>query len=282
MRLSTIAGTTQAGLFLEVNFLVLAGGSVGGRSDSAPYPAGGGGAGGYRTSWAGSSGTELSGGASPVETVFKPLPNTAYTVTVGGAGGNSVLGLITSFPGGGGGQGGRGVALAAGGSNGGSGGGAGSDAGGVGGTGGTGQGSDGGNAPGGGGGAGEAGNTDGTGQGGDGLTSTITGSAVTRGGGGGAGIYIGGDGGGGVGRALSNGTNHKGVDGLGGGGGGGDAASNGKAQSGANGGSGRVIVRFDSSKSFTVSAGLTYSNTTSGADRILDFSSGSGTITWSA
>lgn len=108
---------------------------------------------------------------------------------------------------------------------------------------------------GGGGGAGEAGSTDGSGAGGDGKVSSITGSSVTYAGGGGGGFgnttggvaVAGGDGGGGSGGDL-NSVNSGGTANTGGGGGGGcGALACGIADqqySGANGGSGLIIIRF--------------------------------------
>ncbi len=106
---------------------------------------------------------------------------------------------------------------------------------------------------GGGGGATEAGNTDGNGLGGDGKSSDITGATVVYSGGGGGGngntgatSYAGGDGGGGRGGSSSV-TALGGTAGLGGGGGGAGSlgtASNSVAFSGADGGSGVIIIRY--------------------------------------
>lgn len=199
----------------RLDYLVIAGGGGGGYLDS---DGGGGGAGGYLCSVTG----ELSGGSSsPTERV---IYNGGETITVqigaGGAsnskGSNSILGDLVAL------GGGKGQANASDSTNidGGSGGGANSS--GTAGLAETNQGSNGGagggggaNYPGsymagGGGGAGEAGNTDGQSTGGDGLTSSITGTAITRAGGGAGargnfsgGQAAGGDGGGGTG-AVSN------------------------------------------------------------------------------
>lgn len=108
---------------------------------------------------------------------------------------------------------------------------------------------------GGGGGAGEAGSTDGEGAGGDGKVSTITGSSITYAGGGGGGFgnttggvaVAGGLGGGGTGGDI-NSANTAGTANTGGGGGGGcgnvACGPAGITYSGANGGSGIIIIRF--------------------------------------
>jgi len=231
----------------DVEYLVVAGGGGGGAHS-------GGGAGGYRCSVVG----ETSGGSSSAEGRLS-LSAGSYTVTVGAGGSvgdpgvtgsNSVFNSITSNGGGyghryGGGSGGSG----------GGGGGAGSNH--SGGSGTTGQGYSGGvgrvapsvDGGGGGGGAGAAGasatisgNYAYGGNGGSGITSSITGSAVTRaGGGGGYGEDPGSGGAGGGGRGKEqnppvNGTAGAANTGSGGGGGGGGSPGNG--------GSGIVIVRY--------------------------------------
>lgn len=115
------------------------------------------------------------------------------------------------------------------------------------------------------------------GGGGAGRTSSITGSAVTRGGGGGAGAVFqtagaGGSGGGGAGNA-SGGTGTAGTANTGGGGGGGGNAANGGA-----GGSGVVILRYPKSYFLTISSGLTSSTATDGNFKVTTFTAGSGTI----
>jgi hypothetical protein len=242
----------------EVEYLVVGGGGGGG----GYYYAGGGGAGGYRNSYA----SETSGGGGSTET---PLSVTAqaYPITVGAGGaggvggtegirgtdgGDSIFSSITSVGGGGGGS----ISGAANGNAGGSGGGGGKDSG-AGGAGTANQGYAGGssgNVASGGGGASEVGGNGESligGDGGDGLSSSITGSPITRAGGGGGGSWgatggstggSGGAGGGGVGSdqdpLVQAGD---GTDNTGSGGGGGNGGS---ATDGGNGGSGIVIIRY--------------------------------------
>jgi hypothetical protein len=80
---------------------------------------------------------------------------------------------------------------------------------------------------------------------------------------------VGGSGGGGTGQTSgSGGTN--GAANLGGGGGGNKI-----------GGSGVVIISFNSSYATpAIDAGLVYNETTSGSNKIITFTSGTGTITW--
>jgi hypothetical protein len=258
----------------SADFLVIAGGGGGGYDRG-----GGGGAGGYRNSYS----TETSGGGGSSETSLALTPGTTYTITVGAGGSEGISGsgggsdgsdssisgsdITTITSTGGGGSGGNGFPN---GRDGGSGGGrayAGTPGSGT-----ANQGFDGGpssypGAPGydaaGGGGAGEAGDTDGDKQGGDGLSSSITGSAVSRGGGGagfadaGGGGAPGGDGGGGA-ASSSNGSNNQqpGTANTGGGGGGGDGGGPGN---GASGGSGVVILRM---------ATADYSGTTTGSPTV--------------
>jgi len=246
---------------LSVEYLVIAGGGGGGGRH-----AGGGGAGGYRSSVSG----ENSGGGSGAENALT-LNTGNYTVTVGAGGvggagntgnqsvgqkgGDSVFGSITSLAGGGGHNDSDTTAYVDGGSGGGgtyetSGHGSGT----------AGQGTDGGQGTNaqpstgsGGGGASQAGQSQTSskgGDGGDGVSSSITGSAVTRAGGGGGGkdgnnsgtAGSGGAGGGtngGGGSALTDASAN-----TGGGGGGYGAGMNGDGTRGANGGSGVVIVRY--------------------------------------
>lgn len=173
-----------------LEYLVVAGGGAG-STDSIQ---GAGGAGGYRSSVVG----ELSGASSSAETRITAQVQ-SYTVTIGagqasrpnGPGSNSVFGSITSL---GGGSGGTSYQATPAITNGGSGGGSRGDnqfaiSGG---SGTSGQGTDGGanvttgdqNYGGGGGGAKTAGSpstSSGAGVGGDGISSSITGTAVTRG-----------------------------------------------------------------------------------------------------
>ena len=137
---------------------------------------------------------------------------------------------------------------------------------------------------GGGGGAGAVGvdGSSASGNGGVGLSSSITGSAVTRGGGGGGALYnagtagSGGTGGGGNGGSNSS---HAGVAGTVNTGGGGGGAHSGAA-SGA-GGSGIVILRYATADAtITVGSGLTSSSSTSGSDTIISFTAGTGTVSF--
>jgi len=243
----------------NVEYLVIAGGGGGGTSG------GGGGAGGYRCSVVG----ESSGANSSAEARLSLASGTRYNVMVGagGAGGNSAprggSGTSSTFAGisstgGGGGGGGisAGVNTFVSGLSGGSGG-AGTEwfGAGSGGAGTANQGLAGGNGAsgsGGGGGGATAAGANGTGtpgNGGNGLSSSITGTAVTRAGGGGgannnasSSFGSGGSGGGGNGGAFIGGVWTVGAAGTvstGGGGGGG-----GNGSFGAQGGSGIVIVRY--------------------------------------
>ena len=277
----------------SVDFLVIAGGGGGGYDDG-----GGGGAGGYRNSYS----TETSGGGGSSETSLTFSAGVVYTVTVGGGGAGAttgsnrgVVGVDSSISGtgittitssGGGGGGSRPSENT--GANGGSGGGGNGNItpNPAGGSGTANQGFAGGSGNtsnaegGGGGGAGEAGNTDGQAHGGDGLSSSITGSAVDRGGGGsgatrGVAVLPAGTGGGGTGGlnapriAPTNGTVNTGG---GGGGGSGDAPN-----TGANGGSGVVILRMPTANySGTTTGSPTV--TPDGSDKVIVFNS-SGSIT---
>ncbi len=298
-QLSVTANDAVAQAGPEVEYLVIAGGGGGGN----PWAqgSGGGGAGGYRSSVVG----ENSGGGESAESVFEPTLSTSYTVTIGAGGtsgsgaslgsngSNSVFNTITST---GGGLGGTFASDTTNqdGQNGGSGGGGGSisttynntQAG----SGTANQGFDGGDgietsdrAGGGGGGASQVGETatsDNGGDGGDGVASSITGSSVTRAGGGGGGVREtgtagnGGAGGGGNGAVAGNGSNATTNTGSGGGGGG-DVN-----QSGGNGGSGVVILRYPSSLSITIGAGLTGTETTDGSEKYAVITAGTGNVSW--
>lgn len=267
---------------VAVEYLTIAGGAGGGGGADAGSQrgAGGGGAGGYLTST-----TQIVAGANYTVTVGSggAAGTTGVSGTQGSAGGSSVFGAISTTGGGGGGQAGGGSAA-----NGGSGGGGGSLNGAKG-TGTAPQGNDGGNAGtgienagAGGGGAGAAAastttNSTGT-AGGAGLASSITGSSVTRaGGGGGAGggtAGAGGTGGGGNGATSSAGSS-AGSANTGGGGGGGYTGVNASA-----GGSGVVILKYPSSYTLTIGAGLTASTTTSGSFKITTFTAGTDTISF--
>ena len=285
-----------------VDFLVIAGGGGSGGSDGGSTPGGAGGAGGYRNSFS----TETSGGGGSSEASLTFNIGTVYTVTVGagGSGGNTTGGsdgskgitgsnseisgtgitTITSS-GGGGGAGIGGGSLP--GRNGGSGGGGNLFS--AVGTGTANQGYDGGRnaslysgSSGGGGGAGGAGQGQTAGQnggtGGVGLSSSITGSSVSRGGGGGGS----GDGTGTGGTATAGGGSGGGSGGSGnagtantGGGGGGRAINS--SGTGNSGGSGVVILRIPTANySGTTTGSPTV--TTDGSDKVIVFT-GSGTIT---
>ena len=279
---------------LIVSFLVVAGGGAG--TGGAQQGIGGPGAGGLRTSFGSTSG----GGASAEDTLTL-LPGTSYTVTVGAGGASSshvnnankgndsVFSTVTSE---GGGKGGDGNNVANGG-NGGSGGGGGRSR--SGGSGTAGQGFDGGDPVssganyigGGGGGASEAGkNGSAGGGGGDGLAVAITGTSVTYAGGGGAGVFSptsqtpppGGAGGGGTGGVRNGDAPTAGGVNTGGGGG---AARGDGGESSAAGGSGVVILRYPSSNSITVGAGLTSSTSTDGSFKVTTFTAGTDTISFS-
>jgi hypothetical protein len=225
----------------DIEYLVIGGGRSGGGQS------GGGGAGGYRTNVLG----ETSGGNSTAEAGLV-LGIGSYTATVGGANSASTFSSITSATGGAPGG------FNASGNAGASGGGAGIPGGGVGngGAGTPGQGSNGGSlggnaGSGGGGGAGAVGqNGSGAkaGNGGNGLTSSITGTAITRAGGGGGATGtntssnrgLGGAGGGGTGSNYSSGPAATSGDANTGGGGGGGGFS----LAAGSGGSGLIVIRY--------------------------------------
>ena len=249
------------------DFLVIAGGGGGWRQGAS----GGGGAGGYRNSYA----SETSGGGGSSETSLTFSGGTVYTITVGAGGAGAITSPSSPSTAGGdssiSGSGITTITSAGGGSytvssgDGGSGSG-GADFGGSGGSGTANQGF--GGDCGGGGGAGEAGNTDGQGYGGDGLSSSITGSAVTRAGGGAGagGNRPGGDGGGG--NATSPSGNGGDATANTGSGGGAGAAST--PNDGGDGGSGVVILRMPTA-SYTGTTSGSPTVTTSGSDTILTF-----------
>ena len=231
----TTAGTTP-----QVEYLVIAGGG-GGAAQTNDQGAGGG-AGGYRNSYS----SESSGGGGSSETELT-VTATTYTVTVGAGGGtgsgggDSTFSSITSVGGGA-----AGAYNTVGGTGGSGAGGSANQVGGAGTAnqgfaGGTGQSSDATGRAGGGGGAGAVGVNGPVGTGGAGLSSSITGSVVTRaGGGGGADWNLAGSASGGTGGGGSGGGNGI-VGGAGtvntGSGGGGHGTSN-------TGGSGVVIIRY--------------------------------------
>ena len=265
---------------LTAEYLVIAGGGGGGSTDGQQDDtggSGGGGAGGYRCSVSG----ESSGGGASAETAAT-FQAATYTITVGagGSGGtgttdnsganngsnginSSIIGTGVSITSIGGGGGGKTDTAATNGLSGGSGGGGGghgtSTA--TGGSGTSGQGFAGASTTtgvgGGGGGAGEAGGTDdsaGDGSefdGGDGVASSITGSSVTRAGGGsseqggGGAKGVAGDGGGGTSAQRNTSNATAGAANTGGGGGAGADSNVASEVNGASGGSGVVIIRYD-------------------------------------
>ena len=274
-----------------LDFLVVGGGGGGGNGVSSLIVGGGGGAGGYRNSYS----TESSGGGSSSETSLSFTIGETYTITVGAGGSNDANGNNSSISGAGittitsiGGGSGSGVSTADVAGNGGSGGGSGGGGGNPGnfGTGTANQGFNGGDSSedatgdyhsGGGGGASEAGNTDENASGGDGLSSSITGSAVTRGGGGGGSVAdttlgyacTGGDGGGGNG-SQNNGSVTNGSANTGSGGGGNYQSST--NVTGASGGSGVVILRMpDGNYSGTTTGSPTVTTGVGGTDTVLVF-----------
>jgi hypothetical protein len=305
------------GLPFSTQYLVIAGGG----GAAGGHQSGGGGAGGYRNSYA----SETSGGGGSTETPLGITPGVSYTVTVGaggaagapiaaaqsgnankgGNGSNSVFATVTSIGGGGSASYYHQPTPNNIGKSGGSGGGAGAFGSSVVGNtraaGTANQGYAGGGASGyaapyagaGGGGAGAVGSDASgaglKGHGGVGLSSSITGSAVFRGGGGGGAPWdssnvgnanqgLGGNGGGGNSDTrYTSGTNQPGTANTGGGGGG--AAWHSIA--GAAGGSGVIILRYPNTKTITIGSGLTGTTTTVGSDKVTTFTAGDGTITFS-
>lgn len=255
-----------------IEYLVIAGGG-GGRSVSSgggSYGMGAGGGGGYRSSISG----EFSGGGASAESVFAATPGTAYTVTVGAGGpntnngSNSVFATITSLGGG---------SYSSGGSGGGG------DFNGAATAGTTGQGYAGAggtsNQGGGGGGSRGAGGFQG---GGVGAFSSVTGTSIDRAGGGGGGNPFGSGGSASAGGGAGGSGTQNGIAGTantGGGGGGASIAGSGAANGG-QGGSGVIMLKYSSSLTPTISAGLTYSTTTVGANKVTTFTAGTGTITF--
>lgn len=276
-----------------VYYLVIGGGASGGSAQSGNVGGAGGGAGGYRNSYS----TETSGGNSSTANVFFAQASTNYSVTIGAGGAaivasnlpgnkgnNTKFGSVIGYGGGGGAQ------VLQNGLYGGSGGGAGGASLKIGGDGLEFQGFDGGDTgysgspfpTGGGGGAsatGGNGSVSAAGAGGNGLSSSITGSAVTRAGGGGGSSFsgtagAGGTGGGGAGGSGGSGTNATANTGSGGGG-----ASN-AGTSGA-GGSGIVILRYSDKYTISLGAGLTGSTATDGTDKVTTITAGTDNVSWS-
>ena len=252
-----VISATTLGVTPTVEYLIIAGG--GGGSN------GGGAAGNYKCSVTG----ESTGGGGSAEAKAVVSPNVAYTVTVGAGGafirngcvastgGSSVFDQITA-------TGGTGASSTTGGSSNTFSAAVGDNTRGAGGSGASA--------------AGSAGTTDNGGNGGNGLSSSITGSAVTRGGGGGgAGASArgnGGTGGGGQGAYGSAADATAGTANTGGGGGGQWFAA--CAQSG---GSGIVILRYPDSYALAQETTGSPTVTTTGGYRIYSFT-GSGTITF--
>jgi hypothetical protein len=271
-----VIATSVPPLFVE--YLVIAGGGGGG--DGIDQAGGGGGAGGYRSSITG----ESSGGGASAESALSLALGTNYSVTIGaggsGSGGsNSIFATITST------GGGKGANKTLAGSAGGSGGGAGGTNNTMSGGAGTANqgyagGSNGGQAyrGGGGGGAGSVGQTatsaTSTGHGGSGVTSSVTGTAVARAGGGGGagGAPAGGTATAGGGGARGNGTANTG------GGAGGYLSGEGNGQT--SGGSGIVVLRYPSTFTITIGAGLTGSTSTVGANKVTTITAGTGNVSW--
>lgn len=251
----------------NVNYLVIAGGGGGNSCQAGVTDSGGGGAGGLRST------VTATGGGGSLESAFIPTLSTNYTVTVGAGGSsntngtNSTFATITST------GGGRGGNISNGPGNGGSGGGHGYD--GTGGSGTSGQGFAGGQYAGGGAGAAAA---NGQSPGGVGVAVSITGTSTFYAGGGGAasGSQAGGNGGGGAGN--NNGVGTAGTANTGGGGGGSRAVSG--TFGGSTGGSGVVILRYLSSRTITIGAGLTGSTTTDGSFRVTTITAGTGNVSW--
>jgi hypothetical protein len=278
------------------DYLVVAGGGAGGGN----YQGGGGGAGGYRTTIGGTA-LSLSTGTNYTVTVGAGGASVNTNGVAGNDGGNSVFSSITSTGGGGGGC--NGVN----GRNGGSGGGAGSTipapASQIGLASPAGQGNNGGigwdgaatcTLTGGGGGAGGVGGNSAQactpagngGNGGVGLANNITGSSVFYAGGGGgntdnaSGVGgTGGNGGGGNGARTGMGAGQPGTANTGGGGGG--STSNAPYNGSGAGGSGVVILRYPDTKTITIGAGLTGTESAaSGGYKRATITAGTGNVSW--
>ena len=245
---------------LDVEYLIVAGGASAGGSGSGSSTGGGGGAGGMLTG-------SMSNVSVATHSVTVGAGGSGNTDFRGTNGGDSTFNSVTATGGGAGGR--NNHNNDSNGGSGGSGGGGGAVYGGttyspgpVGGSGTSGQGNDGGDGynsgdlagqrGGGGGGKGAAGqdspsiNTGG--NGGNGSASSITGSSVTYAGGGGGGTWTSGgnsSGGSGGGGAGSVNTGTAGTANTGGGGGGSGGGSPSASRDGANGGSGIVVVRYD-------------------------------------
>ena len=122
------------------------------------------------------------------------------------------------------------------------------------------------------------------GAGGAGLSSSITGSSITRGGGGGGGGTTGGAGGSGGGGAGGSGINSNGTSGTVNTGGGAGGSGNGTGGTPGSGGSGVVILRWVTSAATIggTRTGLTDGGVqTDGSDSYIVFTAGTGTISFS-
>ena len=273
----------------SVEYLVVGGGGAGGGSANRDVGSGGG-AGGYRTS----ASFAVTGGTPYTVTVG--AEGAGVSNDVGGNGSNSVFSTITSAGGGGGGR--RNQTAGSGGSGGGS-----SYTNGAAGSGntpstspsqgnngavGTANSSGGVTGAGGGGGGANAAATNANGE--NGTASSITGTSTTYSGGGGGSAYpgytagTGSTGGGGAGgQGVTTTDTVNGVVGTTnlGGGGGGTYAGAGLFGTGANGGSGVVVIAFpDSFGAPTISGGLIYTQPTRSGYRVYRFTAGTGTITF--
>jgi hypothetical protein len=294
---STATNSATVPNFIIVDYLVVAGGGGGGNDNYGPGRAsGGGGAGGLRST------VTATGRGGTLETALILSASTNYSVIVGAGGAgmgtgsigtsgdNSVFATITSTYGGA--AGGHTSSTNTRGADGGCGGGGGNGT--VASAGTTGQGYDSGSgigaAGGGGGGGAGANGANGTanssGNGGAGVAVSITGSSVTYAGGGGGGgssafgvntAGTGGAGGGGDGT-INTGPASAGVANTGGGGGGGRVTG---GTGGGTGGSGIVILRYSDSKTITIGAGLTGTESTaSGGYKRATITAGSGNVSW--
>ena len=279
---SWLSVTAKSGSF-NISYLVIGGGGAGGGS----FRGGGGGAGAYRTNYS----TNSQGGGQSTGSAKTVTTGNAYSVVIGAGGAgvngqngnNGAQSKFDDITADGGGGGGKYITAANTNSGNGSGGGGGGQtgvtrAGGAGGTYGYagGNGSNSVQCGGGGGGAASSGSGGGqgpqAGDGGSALASTISGASVLRAGGGGAGAYESGNnypvgGGGGAGDGGHGYQIGKDATANTGSGGGGCPGASG--QRGGNGGSGVVILRFNSVYTFSVSGGVTYSETVVGSDRLV-------------
>lgn len=291
-----ILATSAAAPPISVEYLLIAGGGGASTDTSTSAARSGGGAGGYRSSVSG----ESSGGGSPAESPATILLGTQYSVTIGAggalgsSGSNSIFGELQST------GGGAGVSSGNGYSNNGVSGGSGSGAAATtdnvdrtGGTPTTNQGYRGGDADGrgantvrfgaGGGGAGGQGqdltpssSIYATSNGGPGISSSITGTAITRAGGGRGMTYN-------MDTTRQCGQNGAGADQAGGGGGGADRSGNftftPPAQPGQ---AGILILRYPNTYTITLGAGLTGTTSTVGANKVTEITAGTGNVSWAA